>query len=81
MIPANHAKQLETLCQIYTEAGREKQHEISVELKRFTYMQCQPKILQRFDTPLHPFSKRHFYGVFEPGAITSSVLVDNFKSI
>jgi hypothetical protein len=81
MIPANHAKQLETLCQSYAAADRKKQYDIRDELMRFTYMQCQPKILQRFDTPLHPFSKRHFYGVFEPGAITSSVLVDNIKSI
>jgi hypothetical protein len=82
MLPAQHAKQLEALCQSYATAGdQSKQKAVMHQLKRFTYMQCQPKILQRFDTPLHPFTKRCFYEVFRPGTIPYSALVENFKTI
>lgn len=78
MTPANHAYQLETLCNIYVGATRDEKEGVLTGLKNFIFLQCQPKIQQRLTIPLHPSCREQFLGLFRPGAITSDMLRNNF---
>ena len=80
MSPGDQAKQMETLCNLYVaEKNKAEKEKILRELKRFTYFQCQPKMLQRFNIKLHPFCSESFHGVFRPDAISNFELSSRFE--
>ncbi|KAF8431990.1 hypothetical protein BGX38DRAFT_1277036 [Terfezia claveryi] len=79
LTPANHAHQLQTLCNIYVDANTvDEKRAVLTELRHFTLLQCQPKIQQRLTISLHPRCREKFLGLFRDGAITRAELSKNF---
>jgi len=71
---------METLCNLYVaEKNKAEKEKILRELMRFTYFQCQHKMLQRFNIKLHPFCSESFHGVFRPDAISNFELSSRFE--
>lgn len=49
---------------MYAAGNREEKVSALLNLKRFTYMQCLPKISQRLNITLHPYTAKKFLSLF-----------------
>jgi len=75
---AEHVSTLQGLCRDFVSADDGKRDAL-MEVKRFVYLQCKQKILQRIRVTVHAESTIRFYSLFEENKKMENQLIISFR--